>query len=185
MDVMAGAIDMLNATFARLRNARVLVTVGLVGLALASVANGQAQRPNATLDALVLEVQALRAEMNQAASASILVGRLQMEDERIAGAIRELAAVQAELTTGEKRASDLAEDLTRLEDSMLAAQPDARTKFEPLLTTVRETMEQHQRRQATLKRRKDTLARDLRADQTRWADINARLEHFEQALAAR
>ena len=176
---------MLQATFARLCNARVLLTVGLVGLALASVANGQAQRPNATLDALVIEVQALRAEMSQAASASILVGRLQMEDERISAAARELDAVQAELTTGEKRASELAEDLTRLEDMMLAASPEARGKFDPLLTTVRQSLEQHQRRQTTLKRRKDMLARDLRDDQARWTEINTRLEHFEQALASR
>jgi len=180
---------MLNATFARLRNARVLVTVGLVGLALASVASGQAQRPNATLDALVVEVQALRAEMNQAASASIraqvLVGRLQMEDERITGAVRDLDAVESDLTTGAKRTSELAEDVTRLEEMMLAAPADARAKYDRLLVTMHQTVEQHQRRQTTLKRRKDTLARDLREDQIRWTEINARLEHFEQTLASR
>jgi hypothetical protein len=67
-------------------------TLGIVALALAGVASGQGRRPDATLDELVVEVQALRAEMNQAAAASIraqlLVGRLQMEDQRISGVVR-------------------------------------------------------------------------------------------------
>ena len=103
---------MLNAPISKLLTTRTLGMLALGALAMGGVASGQAQRPDATLDELVVEVQALRAEMNQAASASIraqlLVGRLQMEDQRIAGVVRELDAVQAELAATAQVRADAA-----------------------------------------------------------------------------
>src|SRR5690242_2459156 len=94
---------MANLSLSKLLTTRTVWIMGLGALVLGGVASGQAHRPDATLDELVVEVQALRAEMNQAASASIraqlLVGRLQMEDQRIAGVVRELESVQADLAS--------------------------------------------------------------------------------------
>src|SRR6188508_1202901 len=92
---------MLNKPLSKMLTTRAVWALGLGALALAGAASGQAHRPDATLDELVVEVQALRAEMNQAAAASIraqlLVGRLQIEDQRISAVVRDLEAVQAEL----------------------------------------------------------------------------------------
>jgi chromosome segregation ATPase len=180
---------MLNAPISKLLTARTLGMLALGALALGGVASGQAQRPDATLDELVVEVQALRAEMNQAASASIraqlLVGRLQMEDQRIAGVVRDLEAVQTELAATAQVRADAATKVKALEDTVLGATNDVREEFMQQLTTAKAAAQQIDRRQQTLKRRESALAKELEEDQARWQDINQRLEHFEQSLTAR
>ena len=161
----------------------------LGALAVAGVASGQAQRPDATLDELVVEVQALRAEMNQAAAASIraqlLVGRLQMEDQRISGVVRELEAVQADLAAHAQTRVEAATRLRTMEEAVLGATNDVREEATRQLTAARAAAQQVDRRQQTLKRRESALAKELEADQARWQDINERLENFEQSMAAR
>src|SRR6188768_4184260 len=114
---------MLTAHISRLLTTRMVWTLGIIALALAGVASGQARRPDASLDELVVEVQALRAEMNQAAAASIraqlLVGRLQMEDQRIAGIVRELEAVQADLAANAQARTESAAKLKPLEEAVM------------------------------------------------------------------
>jgi len=177
---------MLNASFSKLLNTRTTWTLGLGALALAGVASGQAHRPDATLDELVVEVQALRAEMNQAAAASIraqlLVGRLQMEDQRISGVVRDLGAVQAELAANAQARTDAAAQVKTLEDALISAGAATRDEVEQQLTAAKTAAVQADRRQQALKRRESGLAKELQEDQARWREINARLENFEQAI---
>src|SRR5688572_6723773 len=115
--------------------------LGLGALAIAGVATGQGQRPDATLDELVVEVQAMRAEMNQAAAASIraqlLVGRLQMEDQRIAGVVRELDAVQADLAGNAQARAEAATRLRAREEAVLGSTNDERDEAEKQLDAAR------------------------------------------------
>ena len=175
---------MLNASISKL-----LAPLALGALLVAGVASGQAQRPDATLDELVVEVQALRAEMNQAAAASIraqlLVGRLQMEDQRIAGVVRELESVQADLAVHAQARVEAATRLRTLEEAVLGATNDVREEAVRQLNAARAAAQQVDRRQQTLKRRESALAKELEVDQARWQDINERLENFEQSMAAR
>jgi len=177
---------MLNTLFSKLMTTRLAVMLGLGALALAGVASGQANRPDATLDELVVEVQALRAEMNQAAAASIraqlLVGRLQMEDQRISGVIRELESVQADLAASAQTRADAAARLKALEENALGATNDVREDAEKQLAAGKAAAQQVDRRLQSLKRRESVLAKELQEDQTRWQDINARLENFEHSI---
>jgi chromosome segregation ATPase len=179
---------MLSTLFSTLMTTRVAVMLGLGALALAGVASGQANRPDATLDELVVEVQALRAEMNHAAAASIraqlLVGRLQMEDQRIAGVVRELESVQADLAANAQARTDAAAKLKTLEEYVLSATNDIREDAEKQLAAGKAAAQQADRRLQALKRRESALAKELQEDQTRWQDINARLENFEHSMQA-
>ena len=179
---------MSNVNLSKLLTTRTVWMLGLGALVLGGVASGQAHRPDATLDELVVEVQALRAEMNQAASASIraqlLVGRLQMEDQRIAGVVRELEGVQAELASTALMRAEAAAKLKTLEDAALGATNDVREEVEKQLNAVKSSAQQLDRRQQALKRRESLLAKELQEDQARWRQINARLENFEQAIPA-
>ena len=179
---------MLNASFSKLLNTRTTWALGIAALALAGVASGQARRPDATLDELVVEVQALRAEMNQAAAASIraqlLVGRLQMEDQRISGGVRDLGAVQAELAANAQARTDAAAQMRTLEDALVSASAATRDEVEQQVTAAKAAAVQADRRQQALKRRESGLAKELQEDQARWREINARLENFEQAIPA-
>ena len=180
---------MLNASLSKLLTTRTTWALGIGALALAGVASGQAHRPDATLDELVVEVQALRAEMNQAAAASIraqlLVGRLQMEDQRISSVVRELEVVQADLADNAHMRADAASRIKTLEDAVTSAGADTRDEVEAQLTAVKAAALQADRRQQALKRRESGLAKELQEDQARWRDINAQLEKFEQAIPAR
>ncbi len=179
----------MNTPMSTLFTTRAAWIVGLGALALAGVASGQAHRPDATLDELVVEVQALRAEMNQAAAASIraqlLVGRLQMEDQRIAGVAREMEAVQADLSANAQARADAAARLRTLEDAVLTATNDVREEALKQLAAAKAVAQQSDRRQQALQRRENSLAKELQEDQVRWTEINARLENFEQSLHAR
>jgi chromosome segregation ATPase len=177
---------MLNSLFPKSLTPRVGWTVGLAALALAGVASGQARRPDATLDELVVEVQALRAEMNQAAAASIktqlLVGRLQMEDQRIFGVVRELETVQNELASSAQGRADGASRLKALEDALISTSGAAREDVERELSALRGASDQADRRLQALKRRESGLAKELQDEQARWTEINARLENVEQTI---
>jgi hypothetical protein len=180
---------MSHASFSRLLNTRTLWTAGIAALVVVGVAQGQAHRPDATLDELVVEVQALRAEMNQAAAASIkaqlLVGRLQMEDQRISSVVRDLETVHAELAANAQMRTETAARIKTLEDSLTGAGPDTRDDIERQVTTAKGAAQQADRRQQALKRRESTLAKELQEDQARWSEINARLENFEHAIPGR
>lgn len=180
---------MLNAQISKLLTTRAVWILALGALALGTVASGQAHRPDATLDELVVEVQAMRAEMNQAAAASIraqlLVGRLQMEDQRIAGLVRELDAVQADLAANAQVRAESAGKLKSLEEAVIGATSDVREDADKQLAAARAAAQQTDRRQQLLKQRESALARELQEEQARWQDINARLENFEQLIPVR
>ena len=177
---------MLNATISKLLTTRAVWTIGLGALVLGGVASGQAHRPDATLDELVVEVQAMRAEMNQAAAASIraqlLVGRLQMEDQRIAGLVRDLEAVQADLAANAHARAESAATLKVLEEAVMGATSDVRDDAEKQLAAAKAAAQESDRRQQLLKRRESAMSKELQEDQARWQDLNARLENFEQSI---
>jgi chromosome segregation ATPase len=180
---------MLNTSLSKLLNSRTSWTLGIAALALAGVASGQGRRPEATLDELVVEVQALRAEMNHAAAASIraqlLVGRLQMEDQRIAGVMREIEAVQADLAANTQLRGDSAARIRTLEDALASAGPELREEADNRLAAAKSAAQQAERRQQALKRRENGLAKELQEDQARWRELNERLQNFEQSIPGR
>jgi len=179
---------MLNVPMKKILTTRATWIAVLGALTLGTVASGQAHRPDATLDELVVEVQAMRAEMNQAAAASIraqlLVGRLQMEDQRIAGVVRDLEAVQADLAANAHARTESATKLKTLDEAVMGATSDVREEAEKQLAGAKAAAEQIDRRQQLLKRRESALAKELQEDQARWRDLNARLENFEQSIQA-
>lgn len=180
---------MLSPHVSKLLTTRTAWTLGIVALALAGVASGQARRPDATLDELVVEVQALRAEMNQAAAASIraqlLVGRLQMEDQRISGVVREIEALQADLAVNAQLRDAAAARIKTLETTLTSAGPDARDEVDTLLAEAKAAAHQAERRQQTLERRDAGLSKELQEDQARWRELNERLQNFEQSIPTR
>jgi len=110
------------------------------------------------------------------------VGRLQMEDQRIAAVLRDLEAVQAELASVAQARAEGATRLKSFEEAAIGATNDVRQEIDQELAAAKAASQQVDRRQQALKRRENALAKELQDSQARWQDINARLETFEQSI---
>ena len=87
-------MSMLRSLYGRL--AKTILGIAVVVAAIASNVSGQAPAP-ASQDAVVAEIRALRADLNQRLEASIrmqlLVARLSLQEQRINTVVRQLSEV--------------------------------------------------------------------------------------------
>ena len=95
------------------------IVVGVfIALAVVGAVSGQSQRPPATLEDLLTEMRGLRADLAQSSSgairAQLVVGRVQVQEQRIASLRRELNDIQFQLrvaTSQRERTDALAEEV--------------------------------------------------------------------------
>jgi DNA repair exonuclease SbcCD ATPase subunit len=166
-----------------MRNAAV---IALSVLVFAAATAGQSSTPPAgNMEPLVNEIRALRADLNRVAGASIrsqlLVGRLQLQEQRTVTLSRQLDTVQQELAevTQEKLASE--DRLKEVEESTWTEKPEER---ENLLSALRQQIKQQQRREQQLRQRESSLSALVADEQTRWTDFSSRLDDLERTLIA-
>ena len=172
---------------------RALVVVVFAGAMIGGSRVGRAQQtqPPDVLTALLIEVRGLRAAMEEMASASprsqLALGRVQLQEQRIANQVRRLDAVMATMAAVRKEIQPLEQHLADLSEPPRDGdlEPDIkrmrqheqnalRTKLAPMKTEVqRLEVEQH------------LLIQDIAAEQSRWSDFNQRLEELDRALSRR
>lgn len=169
--------------------ARKLAAAGLVGAALGAAwpAAGLAQSPD-VLSALLAEVRGLRAAMEQVASsgtrAQLLLGRLQLQEQRVNALNSRIDAVRKEIAGNEQVAAAMENDLS-LTDATQAQNlpPDRQRQME---VHAREVKREYARRQTEIQRLQQTealLAQELSSEQGRWNDFNRTLEELERSLS--
>jgi hypothetical protein len=170
----------------------------LVTIAGASALSAQGTRPAsdaAPLDQLLQEVRGLRAELAQASAASIraqiLVGRIQLQEQRIHTLSAQLSDVRRRLSTGESSLTMPAGALKHLEDAMrgnpannaAAAEPNQAPAFDPLVF-LRAQLEQGQVELQSLRQEEAALTQQLAVEQGRWTEFNAQLDALEREISA-
>ncbi len=168
-------------------------TSWIVGLAVAgavSPASGQSQQAaSSSMDELLSEVRGLRAELRQAADASLrgqlLVARLQLQEQRILTAGRQLSEVQDKLAATEQARVPLAQQLKQFEDPQHPVPPEQRAEMGPIMGMLKAQLEQHEKAAEEQRAREAALQRILADEQARWTDFNERLDELERALPAR
>jgi hypothetical protein len=162
--------------------------IGLVTIAAGQVATTQPPpSPNST-DALVAEVRAIRADLNNAASASIrtqlLVARLQLQEQRINTVARQLSDVQSQLS-----ATNIAPMTSRMRqlETMLrgSLSQEERMSAEQEMAELKISMEDAQRRADGLQNQEATLSNAFSAEQSRWLELSERLDQIERDIARR
>ena len=145
--------------------------------------------PDGTMRELVAEVRALRLAVERmsglAARSQALLGRVQLQENRLAELGRRLddareraraaAAHEAKLST------DLAETIRRLQGSSGGA--DERASIDAMLREMRANVKLAQDQAAQLHADEQAVLTALTQEQTRWSDYNARLEAIEQDFA--
>lgn len=158
----------------------------IAALGLLAAASAQDRSPTAagsSLDQLLGEVRALRADINRAASASMsaqLVGmRLQLQEGRIGTLSRQLSETQGHIHQQERMMAMLAPQLKMFESEKDPAQKaEAAFFIAPLkaqLAELEKTIQQ-------LKQDEAAVSQLLAEEQSRWTRFNTQIEALEQAI---
>ena len=152
------------------------------------VASAQGQRNPATLDDLLAELRGLRAEMSQTTSAGIraqlLVGRLQLEEQRITTLSAQLITIRQQLTALERGLETVSGNLKQLEGSVADALTgtDERKSLDRMISDTRITFEDMQREVQRARSQEAELVGILGSEQAQWGTFNGRLDELERSL---
>jgi chromosome segregation ATPase len=163
------------------------VVIAVAASAFAAHGFAQAQQPSGTdvLPALLQEVHGLRAAMEQMATsnahAQLLVGRLQLQEGRMNGMIRRLDTVRDERAKAQATYDSIVTSMKMLEGDRAPNDPPQEER-DQILAQYRRTIETAKAALDRWTAEETQLASDLNAEQTRWIDINQRLDELERSL---
>jgi hypothetical protein len=162
----------------------------LIAVALAGVVSAQATRNSSSdpMEQLLSEVRGLRAELTQAAGASmrmqLLLARLSLQEQRITTLNRQSSELQQQLTDATRDRSMTVQHLEQLTTAIqnnavpAPAQKDAEYEISALKTRVAEQQQEEQR----LQNQFAEISRVIAAEQGRWMEFNSRLDELERSL---
>jgi len=166
-----------------------IVAVGLVALGAAVPGQTQTAAPS-TLDALLAEVRGLRAEVHQAAGASIrtqlLVARLSLQEQRINGVAKQLTDVQTQRAAMEGPTAQFERRFQQLEELIRSPStpPEQHRQFEQEIESMKLVRTDMRQRLQRLVSQESAFASQLAMEQSRWVEFNDRLDQIERDIAA-
>jgi chromosome segregation ATPase len=136
---------------------------------------------SASMDDVVAEVRALRTEMKQSAESSLraqlLVARLQVEEQRIAGLARQLSETEQQMRSLEDARNPMLEQMIKEFDKNPPEPGEA-----DMFAGLRAHLEKIQNGDPVLKERQASLSRQLADEHGRWVAFNAQLEALEKSV---
>ena len=148
----------------------------------------QAPRTDDVLPALLVEVKGLRAAMEQMAGAGprvqLFVGRLQLQEGRIAGMIRRLDTVRDALTKARQEAEQV-KGAMKMFNMEAADSPEKKEEIPFLFGNMKAGLAAAEANVARLTAEEMQLASDVATEQSRWIEINRRLDELEKELGKR
>lgn len=141
---------------------------------------------DAAVAALVAEVRALRADLKDASRQSLraqmLVGRVQMQEQRLAYLDKQRSdAANAAMLQGQLTAT-MRGTIGGPGCASTPGDADARRQCEANFAGLRQQLAAQETREQQLRAQEQELATALAAEQARWNDFNARLDELEQTL---
>jgi hypothetical protein len=143
---------------------------------------------DAAVSALVAEVRALRADLAAASRnqlrAQMLLGRVQMQEQRLAYLDKQRADTAAALMVQSQMGSVFRLQGGPGDASGCASMPspEARRDCEASVTMRKQQLAEQEGREQQLRNQESELATALSAEQARWSDFNARLDELERAI---
>lgn len=164
-----------------------LIAPMLLGAALLTGQTPQtavAPTRQASIDDLVAEVRGLRADILRMADSSLraqlLVARLQVQEQRIAGIAKQLADTEEQIAKLDGARNPFIEKMLKDMDSDKPQDPDETAFF----TGLKAQLEKVQNGDPVLKERQAALSKLLSEEQARWVAFNAQLEELERRASA-
>jgi chaperonin cofactor prefoldin len=164
-----------------------LIACGLL-LAGAVAVSGQAQRPPATLDDLVMEIRALRADLKATAVATtrtqMLTARLSLQEQRIAVLANQRSDIMARLAVETRLRADAQGQVQRFEEMKNRNESVGipRAELETQEQFFKSNFTQHRDAEQQLRGQESDLSAQIAAEQNRWQDFNSRLDELERSL---
>jgi chromosome segregation ATPase len=170
-----------------------LIPAALAGLVvLGTTAGGQTpQQPNQdALGASLVEVRALRSAIEQMTtvgpSIQLAMGRLQLQEQRINTIVRRADVLRDALSAAHKRAGELRDRVGNMQRAFESStEPLNRSAIEGELPIVKQDLARATAEVQRLQQEESEAAAQVSAEQTRWAEINQRLEELDRALMRR
>lgn len=153
-----------------------------------SVAGQTTSSNQDTLSALLVEVRGLRAAMEQMASAGprvqLAFGRLQMQEQRINTLVRRAEELRTQIAEAEGAVGNARSRLDAVQSDLEAStDPGKRRDMEAMVAEMKRVLAQSTRNLQRLQTEEADVSSQVMTEQSRWTDINQRLEELERALA--
>jgi outer membrane murein-binding lipoprotein Lpp len=149
----------------------------------ATLLTGQTTVERGSTDDIVREVRALRTDVHEMAETSLraqlLLARLQVEEQRIAGLARELSETQAQVRALESVRNPF---VTQMLANLNEHPPESDEAN--LFAGMKAQLEKIENGDPVLKERQARLSHLLSEEQGRWTTYNAQLEALEQRATA-
>jgi hypothetical protein len=137
-------------------------------------------------DPLLAEIQAMRAELSEllghAIRAQLLVARLQLQEQRTNGVVRQLQDLDGRLRENAKTREQVAAGMKMFGVTDPNAPPDGAPDF--FVEMFRGGLEQAAKTEADLYQQQADLMRLLAEEQARWRALNTQLDELERMITA-
>ena len=166
-----------------------VIGVGIVALSAAAPGQTPTAAPS-TMDSLLSEVRGLRADVHQAAGASIrtqlLVARLSLQEQRITGIVKQLTDVQTQRAAIEGPTAQFDQRYNQLVEAIRSGStpPDQRHQVEQQIESMKLARADMRQRLQRLVSQESAFASQLTTEQSRWTEFNDRLDQIERDIAA-
>jgi hypothetical protein len=177
-----------------MRYAKVVVTLA-AALVLVAVASAQTTRQTAStdtaaLDALTTEIRALRADLAESSRAGLrlqlLTARIQAQEQRIIYLDRQRVEASSRRVNMEGLRNETAAQSRQFTASELSGIPsDQRRDFELMMGEAKRRLAEQERQLQQAQVDENEVINALSQEQSRWGDLNARLDDLERTLGAR
>ena len=165
------------------------ITAGVAAApAVLAQSPARADTGDAAVAALVSEVRALRADMAAASRsqlrAQLLLGRVQMQEQRLAYLDKQRADVATALMVQGQMTSALRGGAGNLTGNPCGNMPTAeqRRDCESNVEVMRRQLSEQEAREQQLRTQETDLTNALAAEQARWSTFNSSLDELERAL---
>ena len=177
-----------------MRHAKIVVTLAAV-LMLVAMASAQTSRQAATTDtavveALTAEIRALRAELAESARTSLrlqlLTARIQAQEQRIIYLDRQRGEASTRRVNLEQGRNEMAAQVRRFGANELSVLPnDQRRDVEFAMADAKRRLADQDRQLQEAQADENEAVNALTQEQSRWGDLNTRLDDLERSLGAR
>jgi len=177
-----------------MRHAKVLVTLTavlmVVAMASAQTPRQAASTDTAAVEALITEVRALRAELAESARTSLrlqlLTARVQAQEQRIIYLDRQRVEAAARRANIEQARNETAAQTQQFNAGALSAVPiEQRRDFEFVIAEAKRRLAEQDRLLQQAQADESDAVTALGQEQSRWGDLNTRLDDLERTLGAR